>query len=46
MFRTDLLLIIRRFNSVETAIGIVMRYVDWLIANSELMISSKPVRNM
>jgi hypothetical protein len=29
MFRAGLLLIIRRINSVQTAIGTVMRYVDW-----------------
>jgi len=34
MFRARLLLIIRRFNSVYTALGIVMRYVDRLLAGS------------
>jgi len=32
MFRAGLLLIMRRINSVQTAIGIVMCYVDWLLA--------------
>jgi hypothetical protein len=32
MFRAGLLLIIRRMNSVYTAVGIVMRYADWLLA--------------
>ena len=31
MFRAGLLLIIRKINSVETATGIVVRYVDWLL---------------
>jgi len=31
MFRAGLLLIIRRINSVYTANGIVMRYVEWLL---------------
>jgi len=31
MFRAGLLLIIRRVNSVYTAIGLVMRYFDWLL---------------
>jgi hypothetical protein len=31
MFRAGLLLIISRINCVHTAIGIVMRYVDWLL---------------
>jgi hypothetical protein len=31
MFRAGLLPIIRRINCVQTAIGIVMRYVDWLL---------------
>jgi hypothetical protein len=35
MFRAGLLLIIRRINSVLTAVGTVMRYVDWLLAGSE-----------
>jgi hypothetical protein len=34
MFRAGLLLIIRRINSVQTATGIVMRYVDWLLAGN------------
>jgi len=34
MFRAGLLHIIRRINSVYTAIGIVMCYVDWLLAGS------------
>jgi len=34
MFREGLLLIIRRINSVCTAIGLVMRYVDWLLVGS------------
>ena len=34
MFRADLLLIIRRITCVQTAIGIFMRYVDWLLAES------------
>jgi len=34
MFWAGLLLIIRRINSVLTAIGKVMRYVDWLLAGS------------
>jgi len=33
MFGAGVLLIIRRINSVQTAIGIVMRYVDWLLPN-------------
>jgi hypothetical protein len=32
MFRAGLLLIIRRINSVTTATGIVMPYIDWLLA--------------
>jgi len=32
MFRADLLLIIKRINSVSTATGIVMRYFEWLLA--------------
>ena len=32
MFRAGLLLIIRRINCVYTTIGIVMRYVDRLLA--------------
>jgi len=32
MFRAGLLLIIRRIDCVQTATGIVMRYVDWLLA--------------
>jgi hypothetical protein len=32
MFRAGLLLIIRSINFVQTAVGIVMRYVDWLLA--------------
>jgi len=35
MFRAGLLLIIRRIISVKTAIGIVMRYVDWLPTASQ-----------
>jgi bacteriorhodopsin len=33
MFRAGLLLIIRKINSVQTAIGVVyvMRYIDWLL---------------
>ena len=44
MFRAGLLLIIRRINSVQTAISIVMRYVDWLLAgsNKPLHVSSRP----
>jgi hypothetical protein len=34
MFRGGLLLIIRRINSVQTAIGTVRHYVDWLLAGS------------
>jgi len=34
MFRAGLLLIIKRIDSVETTVGIVMRYVDWLLAGS------------
>jgi len=34
MLRAGLLLIIRRYYSVCTAIGIVMRYVNWLLAGS------------
>jgi hypothetical protein len=34
MFRASLLLIIRRIDFVYTTIGIVMRYVDWLLAGS------------
>ena len=34
MFRADLLLIIRRINYIWKAIGIVTRYVDWLLAGS------------
>jgi hypothetical protein len=33
MFRAGLLLIIRTINSVQTAVGVVMRYVDWLLDN-------------
>jgi len=32
MFRAGMLLIVRRINSVQTATGVVMRYVDWLLA--------------
>jgi hypothetical protein len=35
MFRAGFLLIIRRYYSVYTAVGIVMRYVDWLLAGSD-----------
>jgi len=31
MFRAGLLLIIIMIKSVQTAVGIVMRYVDWLL---------------
>jgi len=31
MFRAGLLLIIRRISTVQTATGVVMRYVDWLL---------------
>jgi len=31
MFRAVLLLIIRRINCLQTAIGIPMRYADWLL---------------
>jgi len=34
MFRAALLLIMRRINSAYTEIGMVMRYVDWLLAGS------------
>jgi len=34
MFLAGLLFIIRKINSVYTAIGIVMRCVDWLLAGS------------
>jgi hypothetical protein len=34
MFRAGLLLIIRRTDSVQAAIGIVMHCVDWLLAGS------------
>jgi len=37
MFRAGLLLIIRRTNSVQTAIGIVMPYVDRLLASCWFM---------
>jgi hypothetical protein len=32
MYGAGLLLIIRRTNSVQTAAGIDMRYVDWMLA--------------
>jgi hypothetical protein len=32
MFRTGLLLILRRINNVRAAIGMVMLYADWLLA--------------
>ena len=34
MFRTGLLIIIRWISSVYSATGIVMHYVDWLLARS------------
>jgi len=34
MFRAGLQLIIRMYYSVYTAVGIVMRYDDWLLAGS------------
>jgi len=39
MFRADLLLIIRRYYSVYTAVGLCV-YVDWLLAGSELILST------
>jgi hypothetical protein len=35
MFRAGLLLIFRGYYPVYTAIGIVMRYVDWLLGGSD-----------
>jgi len=32
MFRAGLLLVIRSINSVQKAVGIAMRYVEWLLA--------------
>jgi hypothetical protein len=48
MFRAGLLLIIRRINSVLTAIGIVMLHAAVAIFTELilLMMSSKPARNM
>jgi len=58
MFRAGLLPSIRRINTVQTAVGIVMRYVDWLRAAipniltavytelTVLMMSNKAARNM
>jgi uncharacterized membrane protein YhhN len=37
MFQAGLLLVIRRINSVETAVGVVMHYFDWLLAGLEWM---------
>jgi hypothetical protein len=50
MFRAGLLLNMR-INSVKTAIGTVLRYVDWLLPIAIyreliLLMSSKPARNM
>jgi hypothetical protein len=50
MFRADLQLIIRENNSVQTAVGVVMRCVDYINGSLYrvvlLMMSSKPARNM
>jgi hypothetical protein len=47
MFRADFLLIIRRIDSVQTAAGIVMCCVDWLLPNSnKLAVGQQPVNTV
>jgi hypothetical protein len=41
MFRAGLLLIIGRYCSVYTAIGMSCVYIDWLVANPILLAASR-----
>jgi len=46
MFRAGLLLMVRRINSLQTATGIVMPYVDWLLpAEVEAYYLNKLIEN-
>jgi hypothetical protein len=46
MFRAGLLIIIRRINCVQTAVGIVTHYVNWLLAGSGGTASSQSTLRM